>query len=520
MKQMVLGAPEQYDFMPRSWTFPSEYKDFKDAHAAQRAKENEQRQRGETVVPRTYIVKPGSACQGRGIYLAQELEDINRVNGHVVQEYIANPLLINNKKFDLRIYVAVTSTQPLRMYLYQDGLARFCTEDYVAPGESNLKQLFGHLTNYSLNKMNTNFVASEGDEGDDSSKWTLSAWNAFMAHTYGPDAVRGMWRRIQDLMVKTVVASLPVMQKAYGTIFPDDRAGGQCFQLLGFDVMLDDALKPWLIEVNRNPSLRCDALLDQRVKTFLLDQLFYLLDPVAAATPSPALARAALEDAPAPPGCSEESLAAPQTPLQARISLQPAELAVWERRRTALQLQARLEHEDAIVAKLLDSAARTVVERRVSPREEKQVAGAGKLPRLLLERDPVSGFPKFTAAWQHLYPPAPAMDYPLPAAAPPAAALQPYGAQAAAGPDPRALERAGVNLMFPLWSPAEAAASVAEVESLVRLAYERLPAWGTQGLHEALNTSMGLGGPPTAPWTMQVGAQQAASKPRRDAPPA
>ena len=48
----------------------------------------------------------------------------------VISEYIHNPLLINNIKFDLRIYVLITSIDPLRIYVYNDGLARFASEAY------------------------------------------------------------------------------------------------------------------------------------------------------------------------------------------------------------------------------------------------------------------------------------------------------------------------------------------------------------------------------------------------------
>ncbi|MFO0000351.1 MAG: hypothetical protein ACK559_04415, partial [bacterium] len=58
----------------------------------------------------------------------------------------------------MRVYVVVTSVDPLRVYLFKDGLVRLCTEPYVAPTAKNLSQTRMHLTNYAINKGSANFV--------------------------------------------------------------------------------------------------------------------------------------------------------------------------------------------------------------------------------------------------------------------------------------------------------------------------------------------------------------------------
>ena len=52
------------------------------------------------------------------------------VDKGVVCRYISNPLLVNQHKFDLRIYVLLTSVDPLRIYVYNEGLARFASSPY------------------------------------------------------------------------------------------------------------------------------------------------------------------------------------------------------------------------------------------------------------------------------------------------------------------------------------------------------------------------------------------------------
>ena len=76
----------------------------------------------------------------------------------VVQRYMHKPYLIDGYKFDLRIYVLVNGIAPLRVYVYNDGLARFATVKYQSPAPSNLNNLCMHLTNYAINKESSSFV--------------------------------------------------------------------------------------------------------------------------------------------------------------------------------------------------------------------------------------------------------------------------------------------------------------------------------------------------------------------------
>lgn len=84
------------------------------------------------------------------------------------------PYLIDNLKFDLRIYVFLYGVDPLRVFVFREGLARFATEEYTGPFNNNLDNLFMHLTNYAINKFADNFEQPEAS-GDDESCHKRSA---------------------------------------------------------------------------------------------------------------------------------------------------------------------------------------------------------------------------------------------------------------------------------------------------------------------------------------------------------
>ena len=113
-----------------------------------------------------WIVKPSCSSQGKGIWFTKDYNQIAFKSNIIVSHYIDNPLLINGFKFDLRIYILVTSINPLVIYIYEEGLARFATQKFVALGQDT-KSKFAHLTNFSINKKNINFVSNEDAQEDD-----------------------------------------------------------------------------------------------------------------------------------------------------------------------------------------------------------------------------------------------------------------------------------------------------------------------------------------------------------------
>ena len=125
------------------------------------------------------------------------------VETEVVSRYIMNPHLIEGYKYDLRLYVIVTSYDPLRIYLYEEGLVRFATEKYTT-AKDDLDNLFIHLTNFSINKDSESYVENTKAKQDGyGSKWSLRALRRkFVQLGINYDET---FRKIEDLITKTIM---------------------------------------------------------------------------------------------------------------------------------------------------------------------------------------------------------------------------------------------------------------------------------------------------------------------------
>ncbi len=120
-----------------------------------------------------------------------------------MSKYITNPLLINGLKFDLRIYVLVTSIDPWRVYVYNEGLARFASELYSSASSKQNK--FAHLTNYSINKKNEKYIPNQNADQDDTGhKWSLAAFSKYLEQI-GID-LNLMWSKIYDVILKSLLS--------------------------------------------------------------------------------------------------------------------------------------------------------------------------------------------------------------------------------------------------------------------------------------------------------------------------
>ncbi|DAZ99779.1 TPA: hypothetical protein N0F65_001288 [Lagenidium giganteum] len=302
--------PDEYDFCPKTWILPFDLHEF------------QQNFNQDGMSQKTFIIKPDHNCQGRGVFLTRNLSQINKTDVLVAQQYIARPMLIDNRKFDLRIYVLVSSCNPLRVYLFRDGLVRMCTADYVTPNAENMEQRFMHLTNYAVNKHSNNFEVNKNAQQDgQGSKRSLRWFFEWLKESHDEERVDKLWEKIGDICLKAILAVQPTLAQEYKSTFAkyqrksvssapaggrtedqDGLGGGasalpqrpssaqhntfstsantssSCFSILGMDVLVDETLKPWLLEVNHLPSFGCDSPLDWNIKERLISQTLDIMN--------------------------------------------------------------------------------------------------------------------------------------------------------------------------------------------------------------------------------------------------
>lgn len=256
MSRMEKLHPAEYNFFPRTWIFPADLPEARQfAKGAKRA---------------IFILKPDNGAQGNGISLLQSLSDVNPFVRMVCQEYIQMPFLFDGYKFDLRVYVLVTSIEPLRIYVYRDGLVRIATQLYSKPTETNMACRYMHLTNCSVNKMN-----------DRRRSCCLGTKRSFadlseMLRRQGVND-KILWNKIDDIIAKTMIGAYAPLSRSYRTTFPSHSGSSACFEILGFDIILNESLEPFLLEVNHSPSFNLDEPTDRIVKIGLLKDTLRLL---------------------------------------------------------------------------------------------------------------------------------------------------------------------------------------------------------------------------------------------------
>ena len=217
---------DQFNFIPETFSLVEEREEVVVAMTRGAApgtrREGEPEEQGEV-----WVVKPVGLSRGRGIFLTNSplaLPSRDAMGrGMLVQRYLANPYLIKERKFDLRVYVLITGVSPLKVYVYKDGFARFATEDYG--GGADIGNTCAHITNQSLHEHKV--VGYFGDRQDVFSgfKWSLRSLGVYLRRR-GVDWA-AVWARVEEVCLKTVLLAQGDMHQAASHLrSPQHRSPG------------------------------------------------------------------------------------------------------------------------------------------------------------------------------------------------------------------------------------------------------------------------------------------------------
>jgi hypothetical protein len=227
-----------------------------------------------------WLIKPANDNQGRGIEVFKNnYEDIKKFllsknprSYWVVQKYIERPLLYYGRKFDIRMWALITWKQ--EFYIYKTGYIRTSSDSYT----TDTKQNYVHLTNNCLQQYGANYGAHE--VGNTVSFDRFCQYLSLQFPSYKFDFGRDFLARMKDLMIDTHLATK-------GELNPNKRTN--CFELLGYDFMIDEDFRVWLIEANTNPYIGIPNKYIEGLLPKMLNDLFELvLDPYLSLVNKPA----------------------------------------------------------------------------------------------------------------------------------------------------------------------------------------------------------------------------------------
>jgi len=210
-----------------------------------------------------WLLKPGSSSRGRGIKVYKTYERVvNRINNlkgntrlWVVQKCIENPLIVEGRKFDIRQWVLVTDWNPLTIWCYNECYVRFCVQEYDPKADSRKN----HLTNNSVQKKFAEF----GDNEIEGNMWSSEEFADYLDGEFGENTyLEKIWPQVK----KYVKASLMSVQDQV-----DNRKNS--FEFFGYDLMVDQDLRVWLIEVNSSPTMEKSTPTTERLVDMVLTDL-------------------------------------------------------------------------------------------------------------------------------------------------------------------------------------------------------------------------------------------------------
>ena len=209
-----------------------------------------------------WLVKPVAKSVGAGIHFFTSLkEEMNNRRLFLITKFISNLDLIDNKKYDLRLYVLISGLKPLRIYLYKKGLVRRASLPFNITIEE-IQNRYMFLTNTGINQKNEKYIFPHESNDSNANIWNLDTYKHYLkSKNVDYDVIH---EKIKDITIKSIISFQDKLLKRNKGI--DDR---NVYTIIGIDILITDKFEPILLETNNKPSLSINNLIDEPIKTNL-----------------------------------------------------------------------------------------------------------------------------------------------------------------------------------------------------------------------------------------------------------
>ena len=222
-----------------------------------------------------WMLKRTNLNRGREMKILSNIDDIvteinsmfdsnkkQKPNNLIIQKYLESPLLYNGRKFDIRIWVLFTylgKDNNYNVYVFKEGHLKACSDEF----NINSDNLFIHLTNYSVQKHNINFSKSEiGNE---------ISFKMFQDELNRQKSGKNFKKDIFPEIIKIIWITAKAGKNKINIM---DRKN--CFEIFGYDFILDTNYNPFLLEINTNPGLEESSPLIKMLVPRMIDDALRL----------------------------------------------------------------------------------------------------------------------------------------------------------------------------------------------------------------------------------------------------
>lgn len=286
-EQALLNSYQIHDSIPTSFIIAAQVEDFeyqsllKRFHDLENLHSNKERTPVKHCLKNMWLIKPAALNQGKGIEICKNIKEIVRslrskpMNSlWLVQKYIEKPLLLNGRKFDIRVWALVTGKK--EVFYYKKGYIRTSSVNYDLEG----KDTYIHLTNNCLQQFGDMYGVFE--KGNTLSYSQFQSYLDSEFAEYKVNMEEHLVPRIKDLIIDTYLSSKKQLHKSKKS---------NVFELLGYDFLIDEDFRVWLIEVNTNPYL---GVPNEYIEELLPNMLDDLLDITVDSLYPPSVSRTRL----------------------------------------------------------------------------------------------------------------------------------------------------------------------------------------------------------------------------------